>query len=402
MVDVSTDGVDISSNLENSENISENSQNISEDSNGVSESIGEYWPNADQNVFFPENLENSQNDHSCNVANDSENVKGDAIRSLEDKVTQLMEDKRVLLLSMQTLTSQWASRRESSAENGNARGNVETNSRELEQEKARLSETLERMRNVLEEGQQESNNNIELLQEKMLKLKREIQRLDDNVEAREFESLSSEENLPMIVVTSCCTRHEERISELEMEIYRMHEEKKSLLSSIVRLQTDPNFTLSDDVIDCSDVNGGSVVLDNDEVVANGDFSDVNDYDVCSGDVKNHDDSSNEHFSDGVVDSDFVNQYLIQETKIASSDAAVNVKDSEGTLVDKEGVKNTHVLLTKTTSRGDEVQVNMSREDVNGLLGNLQRDLDILRAALEQGGMPGSSKEEEDSKVHGEC
>lgn len=362
-IDVSTNFADVSSNLDNSKN----GKDISGNADNVSKNItqGYQCTTAEsENGLFENSGVNSHN-NSRNDADNSQNLSGEAVRCLEEKVTQLSEEKRVLLLSMQTLTSQWTSRENCSENESSFSQNVtvlERNLREVEQENACLCETLQRIHNVLEEeGKHENNNERE---DKILKLKDEIQRLDGRVEASKFRSSTSEENK----TNAGCTRHEERISELEMEIYRLHEEKKSLLSSIVRLQTDPNFTLSDDANDSDVINN----------------SDVTDSNVTNDDVTN-------------IDGDVVDVVRSPSMK----DVAVSAGYSDGASLGDDGFKTIHSPLVKKTSRDEEIQVNMSREGISGLLGYLQRDLDKLRTALDEEGIAGNKQEKEDAAVHGE-
>ena len=362
-IDVSTNFADVSSNLDNSKN----GKDISGNADNVSKNItqGYQCTTAESENGLSENSGVNSHNNSCNDADNSQNLSGEAVRCLEEKVTQLSEEKRVLLLSMQTLTSQWTSRENCSENDSSFSQNVtvlERNLCEVEQENACLCETLQRIHNVLEEeGKHENNNERE---DKILKLKDEIQRLDGRVEASKFRSSTSEENK----TNAGCTRHEERISELEMEIYRLHEEKKSLLSSIVRLQTDPNFTLSDDANDSDVINN----------------SDVTDSNVTNDDVTN-------------VDGDVVDVVRSPSMK----DVAVSAGYSDGASLGNDGLKTIHSPLVKKTSRDEEIQVNLSREGISGLLGYLQRDLDKLRTALDEEGIAGNKPEKEDAAVHGE-
>ena len=345
---------DVSLNLEDSKN----GEGISGSADGASDNIDQSTIAGSENSFEISGNSgvNSQNDNNnSNDGDNSQNLSGEALQSLEEKVVQLTEEKRVLLLSMQTLTSQWASRENCSESDSSFVTALETNLREVEQENACLSETLQRIRNVLEEEREHENNNEQ--EDKILKLKDELQRLDEKFEASRSRSFTfGDDN---VKTDAGCERHEERISELEMEIYRLHEEKKSLLSSIVRLKTDPNFTLSDEINESDIINISDVMVD---AVTNG------------GDANNTD----------VIDS-------VQQP--STKDTAVSERDS--------GVRRIHNPLVKTASRDEEVQVNMSREDVYGLLGFLQRDLDKLRTALDQEGIARSKAEKDDDNVRGE-
>ncbi|CAB4020312.1 Hypothetical predicted protein [Paramuricea clavata] len=149
-----------------------------------------------------------------------------------------------------------------------------------------------------------------------------------------------------------------------MEIYRLHEKKKSLLSSIVRLKSDPNFTLNDKVNESDIINISDVMVD---------------------DVTKVGDDNNTDLIDSVQ-------------RPSMKDSAVS--DSASGSLGTDWVKKIHNPLVKTPSRDEEVQVNMSREDVYGMLGFLQRDLDKLRTALDQKGSARSKVEkDDDSNVH---
>jgi hypothetical protein len=341
---------DVSSNIENStlgEDIPRNTDSVSKNPNQCDTT------ESGDGLDISDATSQSDNSNSNNGDNSQNRFDVKRVRGLEDKVRQLTDEKGVLLLSMQTLTSQWASRADCSESDGPLSRNVsvlEANLREVEQENVCLSETLQRIRNVLEEECDHENNNEQ--EDKILKLKDELQRLDGMVEASGSRNFGEDNARANIV----CARHKERISELEMEIYRLHEEKKSLLSSIVRSRADPNFTLSDDVNE-SDINTSDVMVDD---VTNGSVTD---------DI-------------GVIQKPFV------------QDSAVSVVDSD--MESNDGGKQIHSPLVKTVSRDEEVQVNMSREDIYGLLGFLQRDLDKLKTALDQDGIA-RSKEAEKSE-----
>ena len=350
----STNLADVSTNLD----ISKNGEDISGNSPNVSKDIHE--SNADESgnsLDISVNSKNEDND-SRKDGDNSQNLGDEAVRTLEEKVAQLMEEKRVLLLSIQTLTNQWASRENFSENDNTFSGNVAA----LEQENACLSQTLQRIRDVLEDEREQENDVGE--EGKILKLKDEIQRLDEKLEINRCRSLTLEEGNLETNGTSCCARHEERISELEMEVYRLHEEKKSLLSSIVRLQTDPNFTLSDDTHDSDLMNGSDIIGD---------------------DVTNGSDNNN----------------LVAMSRPPMQDTAVDTVGSDATTVGKDGVIRMHSPLVKTASVDEEVQVNMNREGIYGLLGHLQLDLDKLKTAFDQEGIAGNKAEKENTSVHGE-
>ena len=357
----STNLADVSTNLD----ISKNGDNILEKAPDVSNEItkayecaaGESGDSLDISV-------NSRNedDNSSKDADNSQKLGDNAVRNLEVKVSQLMEEKRVLLLSIQTLTNQLASRETGSENESTFLGNVSA----LEQENTCLSQTLQRIRDVLEDERELEN---EAGQEGMiLKLKNEIRRLDEKLEVSGCRSLTFQEGNLQANGPPGFARHEERIAELEMEVYRLHEEKKSLLSSIVRLQTDPNFTLSDD---------------------------INDSDIMS---------SSDALGDDVINGVEINSLeVINETaqRPVMKDTAVNAAGSDGTTVDKDDVAKMHGPLVKTASVDEEVQVNISREGIYGLLGYLQRDLDKLRTAFDQEGIGGNKAEKESTSTHGE-
>lgn len=353
--DNSTNLADVSTNLD----ISKNGEDISRNAPNISNKA--YQSATDESGNSLDTSVNSKNedDNSHNDADNSQNLGNDAVRSLEEKVAQLMEEKRVLLLSIQTLTNQWASRENNSENDNTFSGNVAA----LEQENACLSQTLQRIRDVLEDEREQGNDVGQ--EDKILKLKDEIQRLDEKLEISRCRSQTFEEG--NLEKNSSCARHEERISELEMEVYRLHEEKKSLLSSIVRLQSDPNFTLSDDIND-SDVTNSS--------------------DVIGDDITNDGDNNLE-----------VTNEAIQ--KPSMKDTAVGTGGSDGTTVGKGGIIRMHNPLIKSVSVDEEVQVNMSREGIYGLLGYLQRDLDKLRKAFDQEEIAGNKTEKENTSVHGE-
>ena len=360
--DISTNLADVSSNLDNSkigEDISGNVDNVSRNINrygtaGSGDSLnisGAKSQNDNSNSKNDgDNSQNPDGDNSQNPDDDnSQNRDGETKQSLEEKVIQLTEEKRVLLLSMQTLTGQWASRADCSESDSSFSRNVtvlEANLREVEQENACLSETLQRIRDVLEEEREHGNNNEQ--EDKILQLKEELKHLDAKVKTDRSRNFTVEQEIAK--ANAVCARHEARISELEMEIYRLHEEKKSLLSSIVRVQTDPNFTLSDDVNESSVINTSDVMLDD---VTNGSGTDA-----------------------------------VQRPSMI--DNMVDCSSGAG----DDDVRRIHNQLEKTVSRDEEVQVNMSREDIYGLLGFLQRDLDRLRRALDKDGIARSKAEKD--------
>ena len=355
--DISTNFADVSSNLDNSkagEDISGHADNVSGNINlyGTAES-GDGLDVAGAKSQNDNSNSNNDGDSSQNPdGGNSQNPDGETKQSLEEKVIQLAEEKRVLLLSMQTLTSQWATRADCSESDSSFSRNVtalEANLHEVEQENAFLSETLQRIRNVLEEEHEHENNSEQA--DKILKLKQELQHLDTKVKVCGSRNCTIDQDIAR--ANAVCARHEARISELEMEIYRLHEEKKSLLSSIVRVQTDPNFTLSDDVNESSVTNTSDVMLDD---VTNGSVTDVVD--------------------------------AVQRPSMMD-----NVVDYGGG-AGYDDLGRIHNPLVKTVSRDEEVQVNMSREDIYGLLGYLQRDLDKLRTALDQDGIARSKAEKD--------
>lgn len=338
---------DVSSNLDSSvsgEEVSEGTDSVSRNSAQDSQS------KAAESESSPGNSSViSQKD-----ADSSQNMSSDAALSLEDQVSQLTEKKRVLLMSMLALKGQNGA--ESDASFSRNVDVLERSFREIEQENACFSETLQRFRDVLAENREHENESGE--ESIVSKLKGEIQRLDARVEASRSQGLSFEKDNSKVEAILSCARHEERISELEMEIYRLHEEKKSLLSSIVRLQADPNFTLSDDVND-SDL--------------------TNDNDVIDNTILNNDNISD---------------------SLAKKDIAVVARDTVSTSQGDDGIASEHHPLVKTYSRDEEVQVNMNREDIYGLLGFLQRDLDKLKTAFDEEGLKRSGNE--DTSAHGEC
>lgn len=351
---------DVSTNLDISKNGEDISGKAPDVSNGITKT---YEGAADESGDSLDISVNSRNedDNSSKDADNSQKFGDNAVRNLEVKVTQLMEEKRVLLLSIQTLTNQLASRETGSENENTFLGNVAA----LEQENTCLYQTLQRIRDVLEDERELENAAGQ--EGKILKLKDEIQRLDENLEISRCRSLTFQEGNPQANGPPACARHEERISELEMEVYRLHEEKKSLLSSIVRLQTDPNFTLSDDIND-SDVMSSS--------------------DAVGDDVTNGVEINNL----GVIN---------EAQRPAMKDTAVNTAGSDGTTVGKDDVTRMHCPLVKTASVDEEVQVNISREGIYGLLGYLQRDLDKLRTAFDQEGIGGNKAEKESTSTHGE-
>ena len=360
-IENSTNLADVSTNLDVSKNREDISRKAPEVSNDITK---KYEGAADVSGDSLDISVNSRNedDNSSKDADNFQKLGDDAVRNLEVKVTQLMEEKRVLLLSIQTLTNQLASRETNSENENTFSGNVAA----LEQENTCLSQTLQRIRDVLEDERELENAAGQ--EGKILKLKDEMQRLDEKLEISRCRSLAFQEGNLQANGPVGCARHEERISELEMEVYRLHEEKKSLLSSIVRLQTDPNFTLSDD---------------------------INDSDVMSSSDAVGDDVTN-----GV---EINNLEVTKETaqRPVMKDTAVNTAGSDGTTVGKDDVTRMHGPLVKTASVDEEVQVNISREGIYGLLGYLQRDLDNLRTAFDQEGIGGNKAEKESTSTHGE-
>ena len=352
--DISTNLADVSSNLDNSkigEDISGNVDNVSRNINRYG-TAGSGDSLIISGAKSQNDNSNSKNDGDISQNPDGDNCQnrnGETKQSLEEKVIQLTEEKRVLLLSMQTLTGQWASRADCSESDSSFSRNVtvlEANLREVEQENACLSETLQRIRDVLEEEREHGNNNEQ--EDKILKLKEELKHLDAKVKTDRSRNFTVEQEIAK--ANAVCARYEARISELEMEIYRLHEEKKSLLSSIVRVQTDPNFTLSDDVNESSVINASDVMLDD---VTNGSGTDA------------------------------VQRPSMIDSMVDCSGGAGN-----------DDVRRMYNPLEKTVSRDEEVQVNMNREDIYGLLGFLQRDLDKLRTALDQDGIARSKAEKD--------
>ncbi|CAB4020313.1 Hypothetical predicted protein [Paramuricea clavata] len=177
--DVTANSLDVSLYLENSKN----GEDISRNADGFSDNMNQNTVAGNSEISG----EKSQNDNNnSNDGDNSQNLSGEALQSLEEKVFQLTEEKRVLLLGMQTLTSQWTSRENCPESDSSAVTVREANLREVEQENACLFETLQRIRNVLDDEREHENNNGQ--EDKILKLKDEIQRLDEKVEANRSRS----------------------------------------------------------------------------------------------------------------------------------------------------------------------------------------------------------------------
>ena len=288
-----------------------------------------------------------KSDSQGNVSQNRDEIDG-AVRSLEEKVLELTEEKRVLLLSMQTLTGRRGSRDLASASPDNDSSFsrnllvMEKNLREIENENAHYVETFQRMRDVLEDDDNERISDEHRDSSKISRLKDEIQRLDEKAGA-EKKSVEPDEDSFKGEEFLSRARHEERISELEKEVARLHDEKKSLLSSIIRLQTDPNFTFSDDVTE----------------------DDVTGQDSLDSPVKGVKQAVALDDVDGTA----------EETPLSAPIAT-------------DGVGSSSPLVARSSSRDEEVQVNINSEDLGGLLGYLERDLDRLKTALHQQGTTG--------------
>ncbi|XP_028400449.1 golgin subfamily B member 1-like isoform X2 [Dendronephthya gigantea] len=300
--DVSMNLADVSSNLDNTMN--------SEEVPGNTDKVSENGPQANQSKV-PESESSLGNSSVISQKDADSSLGSEAALSLEDQVSQLTEKKRVLLMSMLALKGENGSESDSSFSR-----NVEVlerSFREIEQENACFSETLQRFRDVLGEKCEHENESGDV--SVVTKLRDEIQRLDARFEACRTQGTSFEKDNTKLEAILSCARHEERISELEMEIYRLHEEKKSLLSSIVRLQTDPNFTLSDDVNDSDLINDNDVIKDN-TVLNNNNAND----------------------------------------SLAKKDIGVVAGDTASTSQGNDGIAGVHNSLVKTYSRDEEVQI----------------------------------------------
>ena len=266
---------------------------------------------------------------------------GETVRSLEEKVTHLTEEKRILLLNMQTLTGQRRSTSRdlpsTSFENDSfATQNTPAlvkNLREIESENAQFVETFRRIREVLENDEDVAGSDEHRDSFKISKLKGEMQRLSEKGESSRGSNATVEEK-SLGEVFASCARHEERISELEKEVNRLHDEKKTLLSTIIRLQTDPNFTFSDDVTD--------------------------------------DDDSRSSLESPVKD-------MMQAMAVDDEDGP---GVAEAVPSHADAATSSSPMLTRSF-RDEGVQVTGNNQDLGGLLGYLERDLDRLRNALSQ-------------------
>ena len=266
---------------------------------------------------------------------------GETVRSLEEKVTHLTEEKRILLLNMQTLTGQRRSTSRDLSSTSFENDSFATqdtpalvkNLREIESENAQFVETFQRVREVLENDEDGAGGDEHRDSFKISKLKGEMQRLSEKAEPSRGSGATVEERSLGDVFASC-PRHEERISELEKEVNRLHDEKKTLLSTIIRLQTDPNFTFSDDVTDDDDSRSSleSPVKDMMQAMA----------------------------------ADDEDEPGVTEAVPSHADAATSCSP----------------MLTRSF-QDEGVQVTANNQDLGGLLGYLERDLDRLRNALSQ-------------------
>lgn len=281
--------------------------------------------------------DDEQRQNSVSEGNISQERDEEVVRGLEEKVVHLVEEKRILLMNMQTLTGHRRSRdlASTSSENDLAVPQdflvLEKSLREIENENSKFLETFQCIRDVLKndedvEGSEEHRDSF-----KISKLKGEIERLSRERAESSRRSSAVEDGVQGEVFASFCARHEGRISELQNEVNRLHDEKKSLLSAIIRLQTDPNFTFSEDVTD-----------DNVSV-------------SCL------------------------------ESPVKDMMQAMQVDDEDGPGASEaiSGHSEANGLVSTRLFRDEEVQVNINSQDVGGLLGYLERDLGRLRNALSQ-------------------
>lgn len=291
--------------------------------------------------------------------------------NLEDKVAQLLEEKRVLLQSMQLLNNQRESSVGSATESESS-AVVKAECTDIfttEQRYTCLADTLQKMRKLLAEQHEHENDEND---ETLSKLKNELKCLDEKL----TEGHSTQKyDIQKTDVEVNSVHNDRRISELEMEIYRLHEEKKSLLSIIVRLQSDPNFTLSDDVNDSSVVSMCDVMVKNDTT---------------------HNDDTKE---DDIITTKELHLSNIHES-FTPLENEVILEDGCSTSKDEVHCATSDDNFLARTLRDEGVQVNINRDDVRGLLGYLEQGLDKLRNALDDGNLIETKPQNEETLFHG--